>query len=274
MSHLQTSVARRNKKQSLAMRLLDACRQIPTFDKMGSNDEYNYVFASQIFEKFRAALMERDILLLPNEVQILERDIPTVAGPLLRQVTLHVDYELLDCRGLEPSITKHAISMAMDNGDKAIYKAKTGALKYFFRVLGIIPWNERDDPEWDNRIDDQTDPRVFDKGKKKNERVVERQIRAFRSACNASGKTEKQVAEYLEKRFDIAALRDLSKADFNEAIKWASLESNSVDLTDVVRLSAEIAREAAATKKPANGAPQPIVGALDRVDPEESIAGD
>jgi hypothetical protein len=250
------------------MRLLEACRTVPTFDKLGSNDNYNYVFASQIFEKFRAELMVRDILLLPDEKDVIEKDIPTVAGPTLRQITLHVDYELIDCRGVDPPIVKHAIGVGMDNGDKAIYKAKTGALKYFFRVLGIIPWNERDDPEYDSGIDDQTDPKVYQE-RKKVKRIASKQQRAFDSACHRSGKTAQQIADFLKTQFDIATVADLSTEDFNAAIKWASLESNSVDLTDVIRMSAELATESQAKKKV-----QPIVAVMDQQIDDEVATGD
>ena len=248
----------RKKKQSLAMRLLEACRAVPTFDKLGQNDDYNYVQASQIFEVFRAELMKRDILLLPDEKQVIEVEVPTLPGPVLRQITLHVDYELLDCRGNESSIVKHAIGIGLDNGDKAIYKAKTGALKYFFRVLAMIPWSEGD-PSHDSGIDDQTNPRVYE-NRKKAARADNLQKRAFDSACHRSGKTAQQVADYLRTEFDIASVTDLAAADATKAIKWASGAPDQL----VEHLQASVK---AVSRKP-NGA-QPIVAAQDHVATDE-----
>jgi hypothetical protein len=273
----KSGISRRKKKQSLAMRLAEACAAIPVMDKLGTNNpEYDYVYASQIFAAFRKELLDRDILLLPDEKEVTEKDIPTVAGPILRQVTLQVEYELIDCRGLEPSIKKTAFGVGMDHGDKAIYKAKTGALKYFFRVLGIIPWLERDNPEADVSIDEATDPRLYekdyDKKTAKQRRIQDRQIRAFDSACHASGKTAEQVADYLKTKFQCATVADLQRADFDTVIKWATGAPEA--LVDGLETSIK-AIQGSVTAITGKKRGQPVVEILDRkVRDEVDVAGD
>ena len=247
--------APRRKKQSLKLRLAEACAAVPALDKEGHNPEYNYVRASQIFTAFRKELLNRDILLLPNELEVREQDVPTVAGPTLNRVTLHVEYELSDCRGVDEPIVKKAFGVGIDPGDKAIYKAKTGALKYFFRVLGIIPWLESDDAEADADIDDMTNPEVYAEpgGKKARMRVMQKQVRAFDSACHQGGKTAEQIKDYLRTKFDVATITDLARGDFNEAIKWAYGAKEQV--VDAIETSIRVINE----KKAAQAQPMAIV---------------
>jgi len=183
-----------------------------------------------VLSAFRQELWKRGILLLPDEKELVEKDVASMGGPVLRQVTIKTEYEFRDCRGSEPSIVKSAYGVGMDHGDKAAYKAKTGSVKYLFKILGMIPWIESDDPEADASLDDKTDPRVFDASDnaktKKQKRISDRQVRAFDSACHQSGKTADQVAVYLRTKFSTATVADLPKEEFNDAIKWACQSSD------------------------------------------------
>lgn len=257
------------KNLSLAMRLKQACAAVPAMDKLGSNPDFNYVKASQIFEVFRAELLSRDILLLPDDKELTEKDVPTPAGPVLNRVSLLVEYELRDCsKAAEPSIIKKGYGSGIDFGDKALYKAKTGALKYFFRVLGIIPWIEADDPEYNAVGIDAAlnDPRVYKSGKKN--RADDRQIRAFNSAVSTSGKTAEQVALYLRERYDLARIEDMAQPDFIEAIRWAC---GTGELTEALEVS--LAVEEKKRGKKTNGKAQPVAEVIDKT-PADEIAGD
>ncbi len=236
-------------RRSLAGRMLAACEAVPALDKNGRNDEYNYCSASQLLEVFRTELFKRDVLILPNDLELIEHEVPTIPGVILNRVTLKTEYEFRDCLGKEPSILKTAFGSGIDGGDKALYKAKTGSIKYLLRILGMIPWNDAD-PESDLATNDLTDPRTFDtkKGKTtKASRLAARQIRAFDSACHASGKTAQQVADYLRATWSTATVADLPKQEFNEAIKWATQASD-------LRQQIQESLVAANSRKKANGA--------------------
>ena len=224
-------------KKSLAQRLNQACAAVPALEKLGRNPEYNYVFAAQVFEAFRAELFKRQILLLPDELEYKSHLVPTLPGVVLNRVQIKTAYEFRDCYGLEPSIVLHSYGTGIDGGDKALYKAKTGSMKSFFKILGIIPYVESDDPESDATTDDLTNPKVYEasKGKTlKDKRLADRQVRAFDSMCHQTGKTAQQVSEYLRARWSCASVSELPAEEFNECMKWAA---QSADLMQQIQES-------------------------------------
>lgn len=243
---MKKSVAPKN----LITKLAEACNAVGGVEKKGRNEhqKYAYVKAADVAKAIRHELFQRKVLLLADEKEITEANFTTSGGTVMRQLTLKVEYALLDGES-EQKIVTTAYGIAMDSGDKALYKAKTGALKYFLRGLGIIP-DEKDDPEFDESVDEQTDPRVFedgfDKRTKGQRKIAEYQQRAFDAATHKSGKTAEQIASYLRERFKVATVTDLMKADFNEAIRWAN---GLADLASTLELSKQ-----AAERKKANGA--------------------
>lgn len=220
--------------------MAEACNSVGGVEKKGRNEfqKYTYVRAADISKLFRRELFKRNILLTSNELELTEQTVQTNSGGTMRYVTLKADYILRDGDSGE-TLSSVAYGMGMDSGDKAIWKAKTGALKYFLRGLGIVP-DERDDPEADESVDEQTDERVMaahDKKTAKQRSVADYQIRAFDAACHASGKTAEQVAGYLRSKYNVATVADLMRSDFNELIKWAVKNG---DLKDTLAASVDI----------------------------------
>lgn len=231
------------KQKSLVTKLAEACNSVGGVEKKGRNEfqKYAYVRAADISKVFRRELFKRNILLTSNELELTEKEVPTNSGGTMRYVTLKAEYILHDGENGE-TLTSMAYGMGMDSGDKAIWKAKTGALKYFLRGLGIVP-DERDDPEADESVDEQTDARVMADHDKKTSRqrtVAEYQVRAFDAACHSSGKTAAQVAAYLREKFKVATVADMMRGDFNQAIRWAN---RSEDLAETLATSVNIARK-------------------------------
>jgi hypothetical protein len=258
-------------QKNLITKLAEACNAVGGVEKKGRNEhqKYAYVKAADVAKAIRRELFQRKVLLLSDEKEVSEQEVTTNAGTKMTKLTLKVEYTLRDGES-EEKITTVAYGIAMDSGDKAIYKAKTGALKYFLRGLGIIP-DERDDPEADEGVDAATDGRAFeenfDKKTLKQRKVQDYQIRAWDSACHESGKTADQIATFLREKYKVATVADLMRADFNEAIKWAVKSGNGEDLTDTLTVSVQ------AVQKKKDGKPQPIVKAAEYV-PLDEIGAD
>src|SRR5690348_12750513 len=132
--------------QPFMKRLLEACYSVPALDKRGQNEKYNYVKAPQILEAFRIQLNKQKILLLSDENELTSREVSTDGGFTLHEVTIKTEFIVRDCESSE-HLKLTGFGQAMDAGDKALYKAKTGAIKYFLRGIGVIPWLDVDDPE-------------------------------------------------------------------------------------------------------------------------------
>jgi len=252
---------------SLIAKLAEACDAVGGVEKKGRNDfqKYNYVKAADVAKAIRHELFQRGVVVIPHEKEFLETGrIKTNSGGEMREFRLTVDYTLYDSDSDE-KITVQAFGVAMDSGDKALYKCKTGATKYFLRAIGLIP-DEKDDPEFDESVDEQTDPRVTDPGtkasRKKNAKIAEFQARAWSSALRQTGKTPAQEAEFLRTRYSASTVMDLSPEDFKDAIKWAAG-------TEALEASLATSAQAANAKKKANGAPQPIVKEVEYVPLDE-----
>jgi len=211
-------------KKSLVAKLAEACDAVGGVEKKGRNEfqKYTYVKAADVAKAIRHELFSRGILVLISEkAWVVDRIITTNSGgevPLMRleaEVTFRDETAVLGPFG--------AFATAFDSGDKSIYKAKTGLLKYVLRGLGLIP-DEKDDPEFDESVDEQTDPKVID-GKptnKKRKGIAEYQARAWSSALRQSGKTPEQESAYLKTKYKISTVMDLTPEQFKDAIKWAT----------------------------------------------------
>ncbi len=138
--------------QSLIAKVAAACNAVGGVAKSGRNvaQNYDYVKAADVAKAIRHELFSRGVVILPHEnapefiaVQLApDRD----GNPRsMTECHLCVTFNVTD--GIE-TLAFNAYGVARDSGDKAIYKAKTGALKYFLRGLGLIP-DEKDDPEFD-----------------------------------------------------------------------------------------------------------------------------
>lgn len=211
----------------LTSKLAEACDAVKGVEKKGTNEKqrYKYVKAADIAKAIRHELFSRGIGVYPDEVEFKQiGSVKTLAGGELREFMLTVDYTLAY---QEEWKVVRAFGIAMDSGDKAIWKAKTGALKYLLRTLGMIP-DEKDDPEADEEVDALTsgDKRIqeyeqrFDQREAANGRIKQFQVNAFLTACAENGKTEKQIVSWLKTLSKVQA-EELTPEEFQKGLKWA-----------------------------------------------------
>lgn len=250
---------------SLVAKLAAACDAVGGVEKKGRNEfqRYNYVKAADVAKAIRHELFSRGVVIIPDETEYIEiGKIKTNSGGEMREFKLVVEFTIYDSESNEKIVVK-AIGIAMDSGDKAIYKCKTGATKYFLRALGLIP-DEKDDPEFDETVDEKTDSRVTampDKNaRNKKKKIAEFQARAWDSACRDSGKTAMQVAEYLKVKFRATSVMDLTPEEFTFAIQWALGTEETVKTLQASLDSA---------KQLKHRPPQPAVDLMDQRVPDE-----
>lgn len=206
-------------KKSLVAKLAEACNAVGGVAKKGHNDRQNYDFvrAADVAKAIRRELFKRGIILLADHKAVSETEVKTISGGTLRYLTLTVEYTLLDGDSSE-RIVSTAYGIAMDSGDKALYKAQTAAQKYYLRNLGLIP-DEKDDLEADESVDEATSQATAKFTK--HEKLADAQIRAWNIATGKNGKTEGQKTLYLRRRWNRESVGDLSKDEFATAIRWA-----------------------------------------------------
>lgn len=134
-----------NPQKNLMNKLVDITSTIDRIPKNGHNDfhHYDYALESDIKDVVRKEMTERGLQMIPNE---LSRTITQISSKNGSQqlVSLEVEYTIFDAESGE-SVKMKGYGDGQDSGDKAVYKAKTGALKYALTTLFMIPTG--DDPE-------------------------------------------------------------------------------------------------------------------------------
>lgn len=227
--------AERTKALTLIQKVAEACNAIGGIAKRGRNQKqnYEYVMAADVAAAFRHELFDRGVILLQDEDSVEFKDYETNAGNTMQECRLRIKFTLKDDTG---ELSSFAYGVGRDTFDKAIYKAKTGATKYFLRGLGLIP-DRADDPEASNDQEVRNLKRVaaapitpeYPPRKPEPEgpsasvpvgSLLPFQKNAFLNACKKSNKTNDQVLEYLGS-LGCEELDEMPKKDFPQALKWA-----------------------------------------------------
>lgn len=141
------------KKLTLLAKLAKIVATIDHVEKSGRNDfhKYNYVKAADVAWVVRKALSEQNIYLVSDVVEVRNYEIPAKEGTM-QAVDVKMEFSLFDGDAPETApIVLHAWGTGTDKGDKAVYKAQTGALKYGLRHAFLIP--DESDPEADTAVD-------------------------------------------------------------------------------------------------------------------------
>lgn len=259
----------------LVAKIAEAMDAIGGVEKKGRNERQNYPYlrAADVAKAFRHELFKRGVILIANEKNLQHEMVETNSGGKMRFVTLTIEYTLQD--ELEKSEPVQAFGQAMDAGDKALWKAKTGALKYYLRGLGILP-DEKDDPEADEEVDKSVGPPQvrpdLEAKMEGQQRIKQHQVKGIQEACKRTGKSLDQQAEYLDS-YHLVQWEELTKERFNDAIRWANVPSQvPADLAESLTKSIAIRKKR--TTSVISMPPQPAVTLAEQKREDEFDAGD
>jgi hypothetical protein len=108
------------------------------------------VQASAVADKVRAELSRLNVAMTPTQIDVISEGLTPSGKQAL--LTLRFTWTLIDGDTGE-TISFQSIGTGADSGDKAAYKAATGALKYALLTVFLIPTG--DDPESDSKTDDE-----------------------------------------------------------------------------------------------------------------------
>ncbi|NOK32380.1 ERF family protein [Corallococcus exercitus] len=137
-------------ERSLVRKLAEVMGEVERVPKSGRNDFHRYDYATEadIVSAVRKAMADRALMLIPSVVKTEWREVERNKGGKDRIATLTVRFTLTDGdSGEERSF--EVLGEGQDQGDKATYKALTGAVKYALLKLFLIPTG--DDPEDDGQ---------------------------------------------------------------------------------------------------------------------------
>lgn len=128
------------------MKLVEVMASVDRVGKNGTNASqgYKYAQAADVYDAVRAELARRFVLLVPRLDKVEFQDVPTKAGGVLKLCTWGGAFDFTDAETGEVLSVK-AFGQGSDSGDKAGYKAITGATKSVLVQMFLIPTG--DDPE-------------------------------------------------------------------------------------------------------------------------------
>ncbi|RKH05039.1 ERF family protein [Corallococcus carmarthensis] len=153
-----TGTAEKPPERSLVRKLAEVMGEVERVPKSGRNDFHRYDYATEadIVSAVRKAMADRALMLIPSVVKTEWREVERNKGGKDRIATLTVRFTLTDGdSGEERSF--EVLGEGQDQGDKATYKALTGAVKYALLKLFLIPTG--DDPEDDGQGQSQQSQR-------------------------------------------------------------------------------------------------------------------
>lgn len=114
--------------------------------KNGNNtaQNYSYAMAADVYDAVRSELARRFVLLVPRVEAVEFTEVDTKAGGKLKLCMWRGGFDFTDAETGEVLSVK-AFGQGSDSGDKALYKAITGATKSVLVQMFLIPTG--DDPE-------------------------------------------------------------------------------------------------------------------------------
>ena len=170
------------KPSGLYAKLAEAIAEVEHVAKDGTNEHfrYRYTSAEEIYRQLREPLLKRGLVFVPSVASIAD------ANGLM---SIRYKMRIIDAESGEV-LEADWIGEGRDQGDKASYKAATGAAKTWLRHLFMLPAD--DDPEADASTDRPVQTR---NNASATTPASEKQIPAARKALKASSlSTEAQEA--------------------------------------------------------------------------------
>jgi len=139
------------KKLTLAEKLLEVQKAVGNIEKKGYNSFQRYAFAREadIAEAFQKLFNKHGIIMVTEECTPVS--IQDIGDPKKFQklTTIVAKFKLINSENSSDYYVYQEIGCGTDNGDKGIYKARTGAQKYF--LLKNFNVSTGDDPENDTK---------------------------------------------------------------------------------------------------------------------------
>lgn len=134
---------------SIAKKLSEVLGEVQRVPKRGTNDFHKYSYATEadILDAVRGALAARQVALVTDVEVISDESLSTQRGGAERLVRVRLTVRLVDGESGE-WLESNAIGDGTDRGDKAVYKATTGAMKYWTMKTFMV--STGDDAEADD----------------------------------------------------------------------------------------------------------------------------
>lgn len=182
-------------------------------------DNYEYFSEAQYKELFTELFSQEGLEWTPSEYQVVEFK-GTDKQPFGRRVTMV--YHLQDTETGFSEVTYHS-GEAIDKGDKALYKAKTGALKAYFASTFLVA--TKDDPE---REEEKPVHKKTTNQKPVQKKIIKGTISPVQDkTIRALFKDNKKELSTIMKSLKKVKIEELSREEASEIIKNKKERNNN-----------------------------------------------
>jgi len=188
---------------NLREKFAEVRRRLGYIQKRGHNERhnYNYVKAADLAGSVGDILAELGVIVIP-QLQSISTETPRSSTERIARIVMN--YRFVDARSGE-ELTVRVAGEGADAGDKAPYKAMTGALKYALLQSFLLATG--DDPE-DERGDSRAVPG--------SERVITpEQVRELQQLIEETGTELERVLAY----YRVSALSEMTEGSYRRAIE-------------------------------------------------------
>ena len=191
---------------NLRQKLAEVRRRIGYIQKRGHNERHNYsyVTAADIAGSIGDILAELGVVVIPR-LEDISYESAVGRGEAIRMARVVMAYTFADVDSGEEIVAKVA-GQGLDPGDKAPYKAMTGALKYALLQSFLLATG--DDPE-----DERVDARFTTPGSDRP--ISADEVRALQSLIDDTGTDLERVLAY----YKVASLGEMTETAYRRAVE-------------------------------------------------------
>lgn len=211
-------------KKNLVAKLCEVMAAVEKIPKRGINEHYGYTYATEadVVEHVRQELARRKVFLLPSVQGVTEREVVTRKGNKEIVTTVKVEYTFHDAESGE-TLAFTMLGSGQDAGDKGVYKALTGSIKYALMKAFLIPTG--DDPERETSVKEpakpqpkptESPPPVAEDGGM----ATKKQLSFIWTLAQQMGLNESQLRTLMENRYQVTSSKQLTKDDASDFITY------------------------------------------------------
>jgi len=189
---------------NLHQKMAEVRRRLGYIQKRGHNERFNYsyVTAADIAGAVGDLLSELGVVVVPTLESITYEPARTTNGQVERVAHVVMTYRFTDIDTGE-AVTVKVPGEGLDAGDKAPYKAMTGALKYALLQSFLLATG--DDPE-----DDRADVRL-----RTESSITADEIKVLKTLIDDTGTELERVLAY----YKIASLEEMTESTYRRAVE-------------------------------------------------------
>jgi len=217
----------------VAAKIAEVMQNVDYLQKDGrvayGSTRYSYLSEEKITSEMREAMLKAGLVIYPARMEVVnQQDVSTKTGQA-RVVNILITYRVQDVES-EEFIEVQALGEGMDAGDKAVYKAMTGAFKYAQRQTFMIPTGDDPDKVSSDELTskgEQEPPTEGSQPEQVFDRATQSQLNKIYALAREVGYTPEQMRDLIGSEFGRESSRELTKREASKLIDMLEKEKAS-----------------------------------------------